>query len=116
MVSNAGCSRVTRSHATRRICDRPQALVATNLTFSVGFESSATGAILCGNHRLRHAGDPRPVVAGFAGGAQQVGTQEQPRATLTPLRNARRMVPAAMAADTSLEYRSAPLSFLTQLR
>ena len=27
MVSNAGCSRVTQSHATRRICDRPQALV-----------------------------------------------------------------------------------------
>jgi Haem-degrading len=27
MVSNAGCVRITQSHATRRICDWPQALV-----------------------------------------------------------------------------------------
>ena len=27
IVSNAGCSRVTQAHPTRRICDRPQALI-----------------------------------------------------------------------------------------
>src|SRR5712691_1230275 len=38
----------------------------------------------------------------------------QPRVTTTPLRKALRTVPAAMAAATSFEYRSAPVSFLTQ--
>ncbi len=32
MVSNAGCVRITQSHATRRICDRPQALVTHHTT------------------------------------------------------------------------------------
>src|SRR5213593_4085335 len=53
--------------------------------------------------RMR-AGMVRPLTLGYG----------QPRVTATPLRKALRTVPAAIAAATSFEYRSAPVSFLTQ--